>query len=279
VVETGRTTDLPVHLILGSVQQTVEVKGATTALETTSNQVADTVRNDYVQNLPLGGRDTLPFALLSAGTTTSGAGASTFNGLPEASLNISLDGINNNDQRYKSGSQGFSEKAPLRLDAIDEVTVATTGTEADTAAGGAMQIRFTTKRGTDKYHGKVFEELRNDDLNANGFFNNARGLPIAKVRLNDAGGQLGRPLPIPVSFLKHKLFFFVNYEQLPASGTSGRSGTDFRGGIWRSRDATRPGGQFRVYQWHLHHRSENGSGGYFSHRKYQQHLLLPSGGQ
>jgi hypothetical protein len=220
VVETGLTTDLPIHLTLGSVKQTIEVTGATTALETTSNQIADTVRNDYIQNLPLGGRDTLPFALLSAGATTTAAGASTFNGLPEASLNISLDGINNNDQRYKSGSQGFSEKAPLRLDAIDEVAVATTGTEADAAAGGAMQIRFTTKRGTDKYHGKVFEELRNDDLNANAFFNNARGLPIAKVRLNDAGGQLGGPLPIPVSFLKHKLFFFVNYEDTPAPSSS-----------------------------------------------------------
>ncbi|HEX3880069.1 MAG TPA: TonB-dependent receptor [Bryobacteraceae bacterium] len=216
VVETGRTTDLPVHLSLGSVQQTVEVSGAPTPLDTTSNQIADTVRNDYVQNLPLAGRDTLPFALLSAGATTTSAGASTFNGLPEPSLNISLDGINNNDQRYKSGSKGFSEKAPLRLDAIDEVTVATTGTEADAAANGAMQIRFTTKRGTSQYHGKVFEEFRNDDLNANAFFNNARGLPITKVRLNDVGGNLGGPLPIPVSFLRHKLFFFVNYEDTPA---------------------------------------------------------------
>ena len=67
-------------------------------------------------------------------------------GLFEAALNISLDGINVNDTRNKSGS-GFASLVPLRLDAVEEVTVSSSGLESDSAAQGAMTIRFTTGSG------------------------------------------------------------------------------------------------------------------------------------
>ena len=89
-----------------------------------------------------------------------------------------------------------------------------------------MTIQFTTKRGTNKYHGSLFEQFQNDDLNANSFFNNMRRLPIAKVRANDFGGDLGGPLNVPhVAFLKHKLFFFVNFEAAPRPGSANASTT------------------------------------------------------
>ena len=193
VVATGRTTDLPVKLTIGAITQTVEVTGTVAMLEVSSNQVAATIRNDYIQDLPLSGRDTLQFAAL-----TPGYAGGTFNGLFQAALNISLDGTNINDTRMKSGS-GFSSLVPLRLDAIEEVTVSTTGLEADAAAGGAMTIQFATRRGTSQYHGSLYEQFRNDALNANDFFNNMRGLPKPRVRMNDFGGSLGGPLKIPFS--------------------------------------------------------------------------------
>jgi hypothetical protein len=101
VVETGRTTDLPLNLRVGQITETVEVSGSAAMLETTSNQVASTIRNDYVKELPLSGRDTLSFAALSAGASQTSSGVTTFNGLFEAALNISLDGINVNDTRNK----------------------------------------------------------------------------------------------------------------------------------------------------------------------------------
>jgi hypothetical protein len=149
VVETGRTTDLPVRLTIGTISQTVEVTGTVAMLELTSNQVASTIRNDYIKDLPLSGRDTLSFASL-----TPGYAGGTFNGLFQSALNISLDGTNVNDTRNKSGS-GFSSLVPLRLDAIEEVTVSTTGLEADAGAGGAMTIQFATRRGTNRYHGSA----------------------------------------------------------------------------------------------------------------------------
>ena len=220
VVETGRTTETPVHMTVGSVNQTVEVAGSAVALETTSNQVATTVRNDYIKDLPLDGRDVLQFASLTAGYT-----AGTFNGLFQGALNVSLDGTNVSDTRYKS-TNGFASLVPLRLDSIEEVTVSSSGLEASAAAQGAMTIQFTTRRGTNHYHGSAFEEVRNDAFNATDFFTNMRGLSKPQVRLNDFGGSLGGPLKIPhFKALANKLFFFVNYEDSPVPGAATKSAT------------------------------------------------------
>src|SRR5262249_6727308 len=150
-----------------------------------------------IQNLPYSSRDVLMFSLLMAGNTTANDATgrnSTFNGLPNASLNISLDGMNNNSQRFKSGGTSMYAFAPARIDAIEQVTVSTTGLGADGSAQGAMNIRFTTRRGTDTFHGSIGEQFANEDLNANSFFNNLRGQPIAKVRQNNPYGSLGGPL-------------------------------------------------------------------------------------
>ena len=221
VVETGRTTNLDIHLKLGSASETVVVTSTPPELQTTSDEVSTTVNNQAVLQLPINGRDTLPFALLMAGSQTIDSGrTSTFNGLPNASLNISLDGVNNNSQRFKSGGTSFFEFAPARLDAIDQVTISTAGVGADASAEGAMQIRFVTRRGTDTYHGKLYEQLYNEDLNANTFFNNLRGFPRTRIRQNDFGGNFGGPLAPFVPYLKGKLFFFVNMEALPIPGSS-----------------------------------------------------------
>jgi hypothetical protein len=219
-VETGRTTDLPIRLTVGTITQTVEVTSSAVALETTSNQVATTVRNDYIKDLPIDGRDVLQFAALSAGYTSG-----TFNGLFQGALNITLDGTDVNDTRYKS-TNGFASLVALRLDAIEEVTVSSSGLESSAASGGAMTVQFTTRRGTNQYHGSAFEEVRNDYFYANDFFNNMRGLPRTQQRLNDFGGSLGGPLKIPfVPYFKNKLFFFVNYEDAPVPGAANKTAT------------------------------------------------------
>lgn len=179
VVDTGRTTDVTIQLALGSTTESVQVTASGTQLETTSNEVGNTINVKSIADLPYTSRDALNFSLLTAGgvsTTTSAGTSQTFNGLPNASMNITLDGMNNNSQRFKSGGTSFYTFAPERLDAIEEVTVSTSGMNADQSGDGAMNIRFTTKRGTDKYHFHVLEQFANEDLNANSWFNNARGI-------------------------------------------------------------------------------------------------------
>src|SRR2546422_7894769 len=85
---------------------------------------------------------------------------------------------------------------------------------------GAMQIRMTTRRGTDQYHGKVLYQGENEWLNANGFFRNMQGLPRNKVRSHNVVGSVGGPLLQFIRPFKHKLFFFAYYEIQPQPSTA-----------------------------------------------------------
>jgi hypothetical protein len=219
VVDTGRVTDLPVQLAMGAATQTVEVSAPAAQLQTSTNEVGATIDNKNIQNLPYSSRDALNFALLMAGSQSSG-GTSTFNGLPNASMSITIDGMDNNSERFKSGGTSFYAFAPARIDAIEEATVSTTGLGADAGGMGAMSIRFTTKRGTDTYHGSIGEQFANEDLNANSFFNNLQGLPRSKSRLNNAYGGFGGQLLPFIPKLRHKLFFFAYFEAQPQPGST-----------------------------------------------------------
>ncbi|MGH9416991.1 MAG: carboxypeptidase-like regulatory domain-containing protein [Terriglobales bacterium] len=213
VVNTGLVTDVPVQLKVGAASQTVEVKAALAQLETSTNEVATTIDNKDIDNLPYASRDSLSFALLMAGSQ-SGSGGSDFDNLPNASLNITLDGMNNNSQRFKSGGTSFYAFAPERINSTEEVTVSTAGQGAD-LSGGAMSIRFTTKRGTDQYHVQAGWQFGNWALNANSFFNNLRGQPISHSRQNNPYIGVGGPL-LPFSDKwRHKLFFYGYFESQP----------------------------------------------------------------
>jgi Carboxypeptidase regulatory-like domain len=220
-VESGRTTDVSVDMKLGAAAETVQVAATAEQLNTTTAEVGGTISNKLVQNLPYNGRDGLNFATLMAGNmrTTSDRN-STFNGLPNASLNITLDGMNNNSQRFKSGGTSFFGFAPARIDAIEEVSVSTTGLGADAGGEGAMQIRLTTKRGTDQYHGQVLYQGTNEALNANSYFRNLQGLPRNKSRSHNAVGSIGGPLLPFIERFKNKLFFFAYYEAQPQPSSS-----------------------------------------------------------
>src|SRR5262245_15646328 len=221
VVESGKTTDVSVDLEVGTTSETVQVTTSAEQLNTTTNEVGGTISNRLVQNLPFNGRDGLNFATLIAGNmrTTSDRN-STFNGLPNASLNITVDGMNNNSQRFKSGGTSFFGFAPARIDAIEEVSVSTTGLGADAGGEGAMQIRLTTKRGTDQYHGQVLYQGTNEVLNANTYFRNLQGLLRNKLRSHNAVGSIGGPLLPFIERFKNKLFFFAYYEAQPQPSSS-----------------------------------------------------------
>src|ERR1051326_4673367 len=163
VVETSRAANVNVKFEVAGVQEKVEVTGRVPVIETTSSTVSTTVRNAEIAKLPLAGRNILNFALLTPGAATSSDGRfSTYNGLPGGAINITLDGINNNSQRFRSGGTSFFTFAPVRLGAIEELTGSTSGLTADAGAEGAVQVQFVTKRGTNDVHWQVFDQFRND---------------------------------------------------------------------------------------------------------------------
>src|SRR5215470_7122578 len=206
VVNAARITNQTVIMKVGAVTQTVEVQGEASVLHTTATTVSGTVDQKYLQDLPLPGRVALPFALLSAGAQQGVTSRdSTFNGLPGASINITLNGIANNAQRFKSGGTSFFAFVTPRLEAVQEVTIATSNLGADSTGQGAIQIQFVSKSGTNAWHGEVFWQHQNSALNANNWFNNARRIKRPVFIQNDQGGALGGPI------IKNKLFFFMSY--------------------------------------------------------------------
>jgi hypothetical protein len=209
VVNAARTTNQPVNLSVGSVTATVEITGAAPVLQMSSTTISNTVEQKYLQDLPLPGREALPFALLTSGAQQGvTARDSTFEGMPGASINITQDGISNNAQRFKSGGTSFFNFVANRLETVQEVTVTTSNLGADSTGQGAMQIQVVTKRGSNSYHGEAFWQHQNSALNANDWFNNANRTKRPVFIQNDQGGTIGGPI------LKNRLFFFLSFAEV-----------------------------------------------------------------
>src|SRR5260370_9331077 len=133
-----------------------------------------------------------------------------------------------------SGSTGGVQTLPS-ADAIREVKVLTSSYSAEYGRTSGGTVTLITNSGTDQYNGGLYEYFRNEDLNANNFFNNVLGKPRSQDRYNLFGGKLGGPVSIPKLYNgKERTFFFFNYEGLrqstPYFNTSSVPDTDFRSG-------------------------------------------------
>lgn len=149
------------------------------------------------------------------GVNTSGVNRnSTVNGLPESMLNITLDGVSNNDNFLRT-TDGFFASVTPRQDAVEAVTVTTAVAGSNQGGSGAVTINFATRSGTNRFSGSGYEYLRHPSLNSNYWFNERNGLPKNDVKLNQTGGRIGGPIVIPGLYDgRGTAFYFVHYEQL-----------------------------------------------------------------
>ncbi len=162
--------------------------------------------------MPVGNRsNVLALARLAPGASPPTGGSTRYNNLAGGAVNVTVDGINNASNGFKSGGTVFFQTVPVRLGAIEEVSVETGGLGADSGAQSGANIKFTTRRGGNQFHGSVFYEPRSEQFNANSWSRNAQGLPRVYSRNHEFGGNFGGPL-VPFGYLKDKLFFFVNFE-------------------------------------------------------------------
>lgn len=234
-VDVAKTSNVEIALEIGQVSESVVVESGAEVLRTTETNISSTITGRQIVELPFATRDALQLVLVQPGTQTATVPrASTINGLPKGSLNITLDGINVQDNLLKS-SDGFFTSTQAKADAVDEMTVSSATPGAESAAGGASQIRFVTKAGTNEFHGGGFWQHRNTALNANYYFNNIDGLERDHMLLNQFGGHVGGPI------WKNRAFFFFNYEEfrLPQTYPAARTiVTDkARTGIFTYRDS------------------------------------------
>lgn len=216
----GVPSTVNVTLEIGATSESVVIQGGGEILQTQSANVSTTITGRQITELPFTSRDALDLVLLLPGTNTPGRPrTSTINGLPKGSLNITIDGVNVQDNTLKS-SDGFFTYIRPRIDSIEEVTVSTATPGAESGGEGAVQVKFVTKSGNNEFHGSIYEYHRNPALNANYYFNNRAGLPRSRVLLNQYGFKLGGPFWFPKKAFgpaafdgRDKAFFFVNYEE------------------------------------------------------------------
>jgi hypothetical protein len=220
-LQVQQTARIDFTLRPGDVNQTIEVNASAQMLTTDEATVGTVIENKRVVDLPLNGRDFLQLISLSP-NVTSGFGApgqaAARQGGTRATENFSvmgqrgtanyytLDGISNTDVNFN-----LYIFLPS-IDAIQEFKVQT-GVYPAEFGRQASQINVSTKPGTNRFHGALFEFLRNDRLDAKQY--DFVGTSPAKnpFKWNQFGFTLGGPVWIPKIFNgRDRLFFMSNYE-------------------------------------------------------------------
>jgi Carboxypeptidase regulatory-like domain/TonB dependent receptor-like, beta-barrel len=214
VLTAGTGANVKATLEVGGVSEQVVVSSASEIVQTQSSTVSSTINTNQISKLPVTSRSAMDFIPFLPGVSTPGGNRdSTINGLPKGVINITLDGVNIQDNTLRT-SDGFFAIVSPRLDAIEEVTVTTASQGADGAGQGAVQIKFTTRAGTNQFIGSGYEYYRSDKLNASTWFNNRDNVAKAKLKQNQYGVRYGGPVVIPGLYDgRNKAFFFVNYEE------------------------------------------------------------------
>ena len=227
VVQINTTASLDFSLQPGDVKETLTVVADAPGLQTESSEIGTVVDKRQIQDLPLALnstgqshlRSTESFVFLTPGTAgpgtnsdsaSSGIFESKLSGGQNFSTEVILDGAS--IAHAELGST-FDENAPS-VEALSEfkVTTSTIPAEFGRTSGGVES--FTTKSGTNAFHGTAFDILRNDKMDANSWTNDLNKTPKPRDHQNDFGGSLGGPIQIPKLYNGHdKSFFFFSWEQ------------------------------------------------------------------
>lgn len=194
----------PIKLELGEVTETVTVEAATSTVQTANAQIVDTVERKQIEALPLFNRSPLALLGLQAGVNQNARTVTVINGQRPSLSNVTMDGINIQDNFIRSNSLDFLPNLPL-LGQVAEFTVTTSNSGAESGLG-ASQVNIVTPSGTNEWHAEGFWYHRNGVLAANSWFNNAAGTKRPFLLLNQAGGNVGGPI------FKKKLFIYGWYE-------------------------------------------------------------------
>ncbi len=213
VVTAGVPGTVRVVLEVGGVSETVVVLGAAEMIQTQSAASSNVVNTKQITSLPVNSRSGLDFTQFLPGVqTASSVRNSTVNGLPQSSISITLDGVNIQDNTLKT-TDGFFAIVSPRLDAIEEVSLTSAAQGADATGQGGVQIRFTTRSGSNQFSGSGYYFFQNDALNSNRYDNRVRGLAKPELILHQPGVRQGGPVVIPKLYDgRGKMFFFVNFE-------------------------------------------------------------------
>ncbi len=229
-LEVQQTLRIDCSMSIGSVTETVEVNAAAILIQSEKTEVGQVIDSKRILEMPLNGRNYLELAKFSVGVLPSrsvgkgtrqdgergGEGGILAVGMHAAQTNVLLDGADNSS-RNSGGALGFQAQATKpSVDAVGEFKVVTNNMSAEYGFRMGAKILVSTKSGTNKLHGSLYEFIRNDKLDATNFFANRSGSSKPTLRRNQYGGTIGGAI------VRNKLFGFFSFQ-----GTKDRAGQSF----------------------------------------------------
>jgi hypothetical protein len=210
-VTIGSAYEVPITLAVAGVTASVTVTDAATVLEGARSQIAGTVSNVEVENLPMNSRNFLDLALLVPGVSPTNIGSTQLfaetSAVPGQGISVSsqrnfsnnfiVDGLSANDDA--AGLSGI----PYGVDAIDQFQVVTSGGQAELGRALGGYISVVTKSGTNAPRGDFYGYFRDDRWNARNALSGTK-LPMNQKQY---GASMGGPI------VRDRTFYFSNVEQ------------------------------------------------------------------
>jgi len=227
VVDLGQVTPANIQLGVAGKTETISVEADSELIHAESANMAETVDARQIELLPNAGSDMTNFALTTPGvvlSTGGGYGNFTSNGIGGMSNLYTINGNDYNDPYLNLNNSGSSNML-LGSNEVQEASVVTNGYTAQYGRAAGTNMNFTTKSGTNKFHGDLIWNWNGTAVDANDWFNKPNAIlqtttasPRPHAVSNQWAGDVGGPI------LKNKLFFYYDNEGiryvLPSGGTA-----------------------------------------------------------
>ena len=202
----GRTRALNAKLSVSGGEQHVEVSASSEQMDTNSDALGGRIEKAQAQELPLNGRNWATLTAFVPGAVDTGGSnqrSIRFAGRGRDDDNFTYDGIDATNV-INQAQQPYVRLA-IPLDTIEEFRIDAMLATAEAGGTGGPQLAVTSPSGTDRWHGRAFEYLRNNVFDAQ------QPVPVTitpqpPFRLNQFGGSLGGPI------VHGKTFVFFSYE-------------------------------------------------------------------
>ena len=223
-VQVANTARIDAKLEIGAATESISVTGEATLLKMQNAQQDQNISGDRINALPInfgggGGatgaaRDPMAFITLSPGVQqtvgvggpSSPGGSSAINGFGGGTYRVYLDGLD----ATSGNANARANETQGSVDQIEEYTLQTSNFAPEFGQITGGMVNYTTRSGTNRIHGSLYEYFVNEDLDAYRPFTYVNPLS----RKNDFGGSLGGPVWIPKVYDgRNRTFFFLNMEE------------------------------------------------------------------
>jgi hypothetical protein len=217
----GQQVRIDLSLAVGEVSESVTVEATVAAIDTSTSTIGKVVSNKAILNLPLNSRNVYSLIYLTPGVAGSignnyNSMSYSINGARASMMDTLIDGATASHPTVQ-GYSGIS--AFPSVDAIGEFKVLGANFPAEYGRTAGSVLNVVYKSGTNQFHGSAYEFLRNSKLDANTFYNNARGVALSSFKRSQYGGTFGGPIK------KDRTFFMSSYEGLRQRSFSSRTTT------------------------------------------------------